>query len=114
MRPNVKNQKSARGVRESAYFISPDSTAKQRPETFHGSSRVLTPKASTTYGHIIRHILHTHFSKYLPVPSGDVSTATAKQKKNIYYTRIFIPTTEPFFHMLIRERLDVLQLTFKS
>ena len=69
----------------SPYFISPQSNAKQRPETLHASSRVLTPKASTTYGRIIRRILHTHFSKYPPVPSGDVSTVTAMQQEYMYF-----------------------------
>ena len=111
----AKRQKSKASTRRasiSAYFMSPESNAKQRPETFHTSSRVLTPKASTTYGHIIRRILHTHFSKYLLVPSGgDVATVTAMQNK---YIRIFTPTTEPLVHMFTGERLDVLELTFKS
>lgn len=80
-----KPQVSTRCTRISAHFISPESNAKQRPETFHASSRVLTLKDSTTFSHIIRRILHTHYSKYPPVPSGDVSTVTAMQQKPTHF-----------------------------
>ena len=84
----TKCQKSKVGTRRariSDHFILPESNAKQRPETFHASSRVLSPKASTTYGHIIPRILHTHFSKYPPFPSVDASTVTAMQQEYMYF-----------------------------